>query len=314
MIPDALPPWLVSPGARRVAAALVGLAVIWIATRVARRSLGRWIEDPSARYRARKGVNFVALVIALVFLASVLLQRVTGLGVTLGVAGAGLAFALQEAILSVAGWIALSFGGYYRTGDRVRVGGVTGDVIYVSVLRTTLFEVRDEVGGYTGRVVRVANASVLREPVYNYSGDFPFLWDEVTVPIRHGSDRERAREILRGAVDATVGDYVAEARSTWTNLTRKYLLREAEVAPTIAMRADENWVTYTIRYAVDYRRRGAARDQLWRRILDGVEATDGAVQLATASQEVTLAPGSELRLTRSEGAAGRRVEKEEDPA
>lgn len=300
-MPDALPPWLVSPTARRVAVALVGLAAIWIATRVVRRSLGRWIDDPSARYRARKGVNFVALLTALVFLASVLLQRVTGLGVTLGVAGAGLAFALQEAILSVAGWIALSFGGYYRTGDRVRVGGVTGDVIYVSVLRTTLFEVRDEVGsGYSGRVVRVANASVLREPVYNYSGDFPFLWDEVTVPIRHGSDRERAREILRGAVEETVGDYVAEARRTWTTLTRKYLLREAEVAPTIGMRADENWITFTIRYAVDYRRRGAVKDELWGRILDAIEATDGAVQLAAASQEVTLTPGSELRVRRPE--------------
>lgn len=300
MIPDVLPPWLLSPGARRVALALVGLAAIWIATRVVRRSLGRWIDDPSARYRARKVVNFVALFTALVFVASVLLQRVTGLGVTLGVAGAGLAFALQEAILSVAGWLALSFGGYYRTGDRVRVGGVTGDVIYVSVLRTTLFEVRDEIGGYTGRVVRVANAAVLREPVYNYSGDFPFLWDEVTVPIRHGSDRERAREILRGAVEETVGDYVVEARRTWTALTRKYLLREAEVSPTIGMRADENWITYTIRYAVDYRRRGATRDQLWRRILDALDATDGAVQLAAASQEVTLTPASELRVRAEE--------------
>lgn len=305
MIPEALPPWLVSPGARRVAAALVGLVVIWIATRVVRRSLGRWIDDPSARYRARKVVNFVALLAALVFLASVLLQRVTGLGVTLGVAGAGLAFALQEAILSVAGWIALSFGGYYRTGDRVRVGGVTGDVIYVSVLRTTLFEVRDEPGGgYSGRVVRVANAAILREPVYNYSGDFPFVWDEVTVPIRHGSDREHARELLRGAVEETVGDYVAEARRTWTALTRKYLLREAGVAPTIGMRADENWITYTIRYAVDYRQRGAARDELWRRILDAVDATDGAVQLAVASHEVTLTPGSELRVRTERGNGG----------
>ena len=307
MIPETLPEWLFSPLARRLAVALVGLAVIWLAARLVRRSLGRWIQDPSSRYRARKAVNVVALLAAALFVASLLLQRLGGLGVALGVAGAGLAFALQEPLLSIAGWIALSFGGYYRTGDRVRVGGVTGDVIDVSVLRTTLFEVGDWVGGdlYNGRVVRVANSAVLRQPVYNYSGDFPFLWDEVTVPIRHGSDRDRAREILRSAVEATVGDYAEEVRSTWRSLARKYLLREPDVAPKVGLRADENWLTYTVRYAVDHRRRGAVKDELWRKILTAIEESGDAVRIATAAQEVTVAPGSELRITRNEGGTGR---------
>lgn len=301
MIPEALPPWLVSPTAYRVAVALVGLALIWIAVRLLRRSLNRWIVDPEPRYRARKALNFVAVVAAFLFVASLLLQRLSGLGITLGIAGAGLAFALQEAILSVAGWMALSFGGYYRTGDRVRVGGVTGDVIYVSVLRTTLFEVGEWVAGdrYNGRVVRVANSAVLREPVYNYSGDFPFLWDEITVPIRHGSDREQAREMLQEAVEATVGSYVAEAQSTWRKLTRKYMLREADVSPRVSMRADENWLVYAVRYAVDHRRRGIVKDELWRRILTAIEESDDAVRLATTSQEISVHPDSELRVRRA---------------
>lgn len=305
-MPESLPPWLVSPAAQRVLVGVVGLLLIWLTARLVRRSLGRWIQDAASRYRARKAVNFAAMVAALLFLASLLLQRVGGLGVTLGVAGAGLAFALQEAILSVAGWLALSFGGYYRTGHRVRVGGVTGDVIDVSVLRTTLFEVGDWVGDdhYNGRVVRVANAAVLREPVYNFSGDFPFLWDEISVPIRHGSDRERTRELLRSAVEETVGDYVPEARATWKRLTRKFMLREADVEPKVRLRADENWLTFTVRYAVDHRRRGAVRDELWRRFLDAIEATDGAVRLAVTSQEIGFDPEAELRVRRPEGEGG----------
>ena len=61
--------------------------------------------------------------------------------VALGVAGAGIAFALQEVIASVAGWVAVSFARFYRTGDRVQLGGIKGDVIDIGVLRTTLMEV-----------------------------------------------------------------------------------------------------------------------------------------------------------------------------
>jgi small-conductance mechanosensitive channel len=104
--------------------------------------------------------------------------------VAIGVAGAGIAFALQEVIGSVAGWIAISFGGFYRPGDRVQVGGIKGDVIDIGILRTTLMELGEWVNSdlYSGRIVRVANSFVFKQPVFNYSGDFPFLWDELRLP------------------------------------------------------------------------------------------------------------------------------------
>jgi small-conductance mechanosensitive channel len=105
--------------------------------------------------------------------------RLGGLTVTLGVAGAGIAFALQEVIASFAGWFAIALSGFFRTGDRVQLGGIRGDVIDIGVLRTTLMELGEWVSGdlYSGRVVRIANSFVFKEPVFNYSADFPFLWD-----------------------------------------------------------------------------------------------------------------------------------------
>lgn len=312
---ELLPPWLPPALAERLLAGLVGLGAIWLAARLLRRSLSRWIEDPGSRYRARKAVNVVALTAAAVFVAFVVVDRLTGLGVFLGVTGAAVAFALQQPLLAVAGWLALGFGGYYRTGDRVRVGGVTGDVIDISLLRTTIFEVGGADGEgqtYSGRVVRVSNAEVLRQPVYNYSGDFPFLWDTLEVPVRHGSDRERARELLEEAAEDVVGDYVPEAQGTWRRLRRKYYLAESDVGPGVHVSADQNWLTYTVRYPSHYRRRLAVRDALWRRILDAVDAA-GDVRIATAAQEVTVAPGSELTVRTendpasegSDGGAGR---------
>ena len=125
-------------------------------------------------------------------------DKLGGFTVAFGVAGAGVAFALQEVIASVAGWVAISVGSFYSPGDRVQVGGIRGDVIDVSILRTTLMEVGEWVAAdlYTGRIVRVANSFVFKEPVFNYSGDFPFLWDEIVLPVRYGSDWKLAREML----------------------------------------------------------------------------------------------------------------------
>lgn len=62
-------------------------------------------------------------------------NRLGGLAVAFGVAGAVIAFALQEVIASVAGWVAISFAGFYNPGDRVQLGGIKGDVNDVSILR-----------------------------------------------------------------------------------------------------------------------------------------------------------------------------------
>lgn len=292
---ELLPPWLPPALAERLLVVLAGVVAIWLAARLARSSLPRWIDEPATQYRVRKAINVTAAAAALVFVAFVALDRITGLGVTLGLVGAAVAFALQQPLLSLAGWLALAFGGYYRTGDRVQVGGVTGDVVDVSLLRTTLFEVGgpSTPGGYSGRVVRVANSAVLTEPVYNHSGDFPFVWDTIEVPIRHESDRAAAREALEGALRDVVAEEVPDAQTTWRRLRRKYRLPEADVEPGVGLVADENWLTYTLRYVVDYRRRGAVRNTLWKRVLDAVDADDD-VELAAASQEVTVTPDSSL--------------------
>lgn len=299
---DLLPPWLSPAVAERILVALVGLLVIWFAARMVRSSLSRWISDSATQYRARKAVNVVAAAAAAIFVAFVLVDRLTGLGVTLGLVGAAVAFALQHPLLSLAGWLALAFGGYFRTGDRVRVGGVTGDVIDISLLRTTIFEVGDAEGrgGYSGRVVRVANAAVLTEPVYNHSGDFPFVWDAIEVPIRHGSDRRAARASLEEALRETVADEIPQARATWRRLRRKYRLSEADVEPRVWLAADENWLTYTLRYVVDYRRQGTVKRELWERVLDGLDAADG-MEIAISSQEITIEPGSELTVRAADG-------------
>ena len=219
-------------------------------------------------------------------------DRLGGLTVAFGVAGAGVAFALQEVIASVAGWLAVTFGSFYKVGDRVMLGGIRGDVIDIGVLRTTVFQVGDWVDGdlYNGRVVRLANSYVFKEPVFNYSADFPFLWDEIRVPIRHGSDRELTRRLFVDVAEEIVGEYAREVEATWEKMTRNYVIENARVTPQVSMVMDENWMTYTLRYAVEYRFRRTTKDRLFERLLDQIAAHPGRVGVASAAQEITLMP------------------------
>ncbi|HET7631605.1 MAG TPA: mechanosensitive ion channel domain-containing protein [Gemmatimonadaceae bacterium] len=289
--------WLFDANIGRLVASVFGLLVIMVLVRAAQRALVSRIDAGDTRYRVRKAVAFGGYVVTFLFLAALFSDKLGGLTVAFGVAGAGIAFALQEVIASIAGWLALTFSNFYQPGDRVQLGGIKGDVIDIGVLRTTLMELGEWVDGdlYNGRIVRVANSFVFKSPVFNYSGDFPFLWDEIRLPVRFGSDRARARAIIQSVADRVVGEYTTTAAAAWVGMVQKYRIENAAVAPIISLVATDNWLQYTLRYVVDYRRRRSVKDALFNGIMDAVDASGGQVQLASATFELVGAPPLSVR-------------------
>jgi hypothetical protein len=81
----------------------------------------------------------------------------------------------------------------------------------------------------------------------------------------------------------------------------KYRIEDASVAPMITIKADQNWIEYTIRYVVDYRRRRTTRDILFTRILEEVDKAEGRVSIATAGFEVLSTPVVKVQLHQPEG-------------
>lgn len=292
--------WLLNPTVESLIGAFAGLLIVIVLVRFFKKHLSRHIADPDSRYRARKFVSFLAYFLYIVVLLFIFSGRLRGLTVAFGVAGAGVAFALQEVIASIAGWIAISLGNFYKTGDRIQLGGIMGDVIDIGILRTTLMECRQWVSSdlYNGRIVRVANSFVFKEPVFNYSGDFPFLWDEVTVPIKYGCDYRLAREIFKRAADEVAGEFVSHARESWSGMVRKYRIEDAAIEPAVTLIANDNWLEFTIRYAVDYKKRRITKDMLFTRILEDIEKTEGGVVIASTTVNITGAPEVDVRLRR----------------
>ncbi len=282
----------VTPAVAKGVIALAGLLLAWLATRLARRYVAKRIRETETRYRTQKMVSMGGYILAILAVSLVYSEKLGGLTVALGLAGAGVAFALQEVIVSVAGWAAVSAGGFYKSGDRVQLGGIQGDVIDIGMLRTTLMETGQWIGGdqYNGRIVRVANSFVFKEPVFNYSGDFPFLWDEIRVPVKHGSDRRVVREIMKSVLDEVVGEYSGSAQETWSKMVDKYLVEDARVEPSITMTADESRLEFTMRFVVDYKKRRSTRDRIYERLLEEFEKRSGDVTLPTATLAIVESP------------------------
>ncbi len=272
----------------KLVSTVIAIVVVIAIVQGVKRLATRYIGDKAVRYRARKVIGFLGYFLGALVLLAVFSDRLGRLSVVFGVAGAGIAFALQEVIMSVAGWAAVSFGSFYSVGDRIQLGGIKGDVIDIGVLRTTLAELGQWVNGdlYNGRMVRVANSFVFKEPVVNYSGDFPFLWDEIYIPIRFGSDLEAARALLQEVADEICGEYAKESARVWERMQKRYPLEDAATAPSITFVFDQNWVTFTIRYSVRFDRRRSTKHLLSARVLQAIDQTERAVSLAAAAIEV----------------------------
>ena len=282
--------WLFDPIVGKTTAVIAGLLIIGILVRILQRSVSRYIKDSHTRYRARKSVAFLGYLVAILFVVAVFSGRLGGLHVGLGIAGAGLVFALQEVITSIAGFVAISFGSFYKTGDRIKLAGITGDVIDIGILRTTLMECGGWVNAdlYNGRIVRIANSFVFKEPLFNYSADFPFLWDEIIIPVKYESDQKRTREILQRVVYEVIGDYAVHSKAVWKKMVEKYKIEEAKVEPMVTMIANDNWMEFTIRYVVDYKARRSTKDLLFTRILEEFDKTKGLVRIASTSTDIRL--------------------------
>jgi hypothetical protein len=68
------------------------------------------------------------------------------------------------------------------------------------------------------------------------------------------------------------------------------------VAPVVTLIANDNWLEYTVRYVVDYKKRRSTKDQLFNRILDEFDNTDGRVSVASMTVQLVGTPVFDLRL------------------
>ncbi|MGD9842764.1 MAG: mechanosensitive ion channel family protein, partial [Steroidobacteraceae bacterium] len=156
---------------------------------------------------------------------------------------------------------------------------------------------------YNGRIVRVANSFVFKEPVFNYSADFPFLWDEIKVPIRYGADWQYAISVLESVLDEVCGHFAQQSEAAWSAARGRYALENARIKPMVTLVANDNWIELTARYVVDYRQRRLTKDAIFRRFLAAVDQSNDRIRLASATFEIVNIPRVDLNMQGNRGSA-----------
>jgi small-conductance mechanosensitive channel len=273
-------------------AAVVGILFIHATFRVLEQSLPRRFGRADARYKVRKFVVYCGYLAILLFLSILFEDRLGRLSFALGVAGAGVAVALQDVLASIAGAFSIGFSKLYTVGDRVQIGDTRGDVIDIGLLRTTLMETGNWVSKdlYNGRIARIPNSTVLKGSVFNYSQGFRFIWDEIRVVLTGTSDPQLARAMLLRVANEAIGDYLLEAQSSWQAMSENYQSVNPPLEPTVALIVNSGSLEFTVSYVVDYTKRIAKQDQLFTKIAREVAESNGRLKWASSAITVISQP------------------------
>ena len=256
-------------------------------------------DDRHSAYWIRKVSTYA--VWGLAFLLVVLIWAEFGrrLGFVVGAASAGVAFALQNVLGSFAAWLGILAGRVFRVGDRVMMGGVKGDVIDLSPLRTTVMEIGSPGASedsdvwvrarqYTGRVVTVSNKAFFDEPIYNYSKDFDYVWEEIAIPVSYKTDWERARGILLEEVEQATRVFREESAEALAEMARRYLLGKGEVEPRVFVRLTDDWIELAARFVLPTRSARSLKSGISENVLRRY-AQEG-ITIASATSEIVGFP------------------------
>src|SRR6185437_5918482 len=171
--------------------AIIGTVVVvvvgWLIISAGQKFIGTHSKGLKEQYRRSRLLTTLVTIIGGVILVALWARIVPRKETFFGLLGAGLAVALREPLLSIAGRLAIFAGHMYTAGDRIEIHKLSGDVIDVGFFYTRMMEIGNWVGGdqYSGRMIQFANAEIFGTPVFNYTRNFSYIWDEIKIPITY---------------------------------------------------------------------------------------------------------------------------------
>lgn len=169
---------------------VITLVVAFLADRVGAVYFKRRKAPAANFYRNRQVLGIVLTVISAGIILVLWARLFNDKGTFFGLLAAGLAVALREPLLNVAGRISISAGRMYAVGDRIELDRMAGDVIGIGFFYTRMLEIGNwmRADQATGRTVLFSNSRVYQHAVFNYTQNFAYIWDELVLPVTYASD------------------------------------------------------------------------------------------------------------------------------
>ena len=280
-----------------VAAALL---ITWALRKFLRTFIGsHW--GTRFHFWARQAVSLTVAALLILAIASIWFDNPARLATAIGLIGAGLAFALQKVITAVAGYFVILRGKTFNVGDRIVMGGVRGDVIALTFMQTKILEMGQpppmqenspvvwvKSRQFTGRIVTVTNDKIFSEPVFNYTDQFSYVWDEITVSIHFNDQRERAEAILHEAAREHAATSESLGEREVERLERRYGIAMGDIDPRVYWRIGDSWLEMTVRFLTPDHGTRDIKDRIARQMIARFE--EAGIGFASTAYEITAFP------------------------
>jgi small-conductance mechanosensitive channel len=258
----------------RLVVLAVSLLVIFLGSLVWRWITNRYVTDIRRRGQVMAARRLVLGLLIVIVLIANFSDELGSAATVLGFAAAGIAVALQNVILSIAGYFFLIGRFGIKAGDRVQIGGVMGDVIDIGLVKLSLMEL----GGTgthrepTGRVAVFSNAIVF-QPSGNFFKQAPgtsFVWNEVRLTLAPDIDYRLAEKRLLDAVDEVFARYRDRVMRDYRHLERDLNIMLETPKPQSRLHLSRDGLEIVIRYPAETYTAPQITDEISRRVLDAI--------------------------------------------
>jgi len=286
--------------ALRVGSLTVVLVIVIAGAELWRRAVYRYVSDPRRRYQFLLMRRFVFWLMLAVILAFSFASSVGSIVTFAGLITAGVAVAMQGVIVAIVGYFFLigKFG--IRVGDRVQIGGVTGEVIDVGLVRFHLMELGGGSGadGPTGRVVAFSNSIVFQTGagLFKQIHGTNFVWHEITLTLAAQADYADVKKRLLAAVDSALADFQEEIERQTQEIARTVISTPVgRLHPKVQLRLTAAGTEAVIRYPVDLKNAADIDERVAREVMQALEQ-DPKVQLAGGADiRIDAAPAGDTK-------------------
>jgi small-conductance mechanosensitive channel len=263
---------------------IAGVAILW------KQLTFRYVKDIRRRGQVLAARRFVVGILVLLVILINFADQLGSFATILGFAAAGVAVALQNVILSIAGYFFLIGRFGIKVGDRVQIGGVTGDVVEIGLVKLSLMELGGGGGNHlqpTGRVVVYSNAIVF-QPNGNFFKQAPgthFVWNEIRLTLAPDADYRLIEKRLTDAVDQVFARYREQVQRDYRHLERDLNILLESPKPQSRMSLSAAGLEVIIRYPAETRNSSQIADEVTRRVLDAI-AREPSLRLVTGTANI----------------------------
>ncbi len=205
-------------------------------------------------------VQLVGLGLVLMVLFGVPRQTPT----IIGLATAGLTVVLKDFIVAFFGWFVLMGKNGLRVGDWVEINSISGEVVELGIMRTTLLETGNwnESAQPTGRRVTFMNSYAIEGQFFNFSTTGQWLWDELRVNVTAGPAAYEKVDAIRRVVEERTRQYVALAEKDWERANRSQATNSLNATPAVDLRPTPDGIQVSVRYITRAQERAQVRSEL----------------------------------------------------